>query len=84
MAVYAAMSISGAVVGLVAGGLLTTYASWRWVLSVNVPAGALVALTALRVLAESGRRPAASGSAQPTPPRRRPAPATTRSHAISP
>src|SRR5690348_660894 len=31
MGVYAAMSIGGAAVGLLAGGLLTTYASWRWV-----------------------------------------------------
>src|SRR6266702_3800226 len=47
--VYAAMSIAG-------GGLLTTYASWRWVLFVNVPIGAAVALAAPRVLAETPRR----------------------------
>ncbi len=33
MGVYAAMSIGGAAVGLIAGGLLTTYLSWRWVLT---------------------------------------------------
>src|SRR5580698_2114377 len=43
MGVYAAMSIGGAAVGLIAGGLLTTYASWRWVLFVNVPIGIVVA-----------------------------------------
>jgi EmrB/QacA subfamily drug resistance transporter len=53
--VYSAMSIGGAAVGLMAGGLLTTYASWRWVLFVNVPIGALVALVAPRVLTESQR-----------------------------
>ncbi|HLK01373.1 MAG TPA: MFS transporter, partial [Streptosporangiaceae bacterium] len=37
MGVYAAMSVGGAAVGLVLGGLLTTYASWRWVMFVNVP-----------------------------------------------
>jgi predicted MFS family arabinose efflux permease len=37
------------------GGLLTTYASWRWVLFVNVPIGLLVALLATRVLSESER-----------------------------
>ena len=44
MGVYAAMSIGGAAVGLMAGGLLTTYLSWRWVLFVNVPIGVAVAL----------------------------------------
>ena len=39
MGVYAAMSGGGAAVGMVAGGLLTTYLSWRWVLFVNVPIG---------------------------------------------
>src|SRR5712664_120235 len=56
MGVYAAMSIAGGAVGLIAGGLLTTYASWRWVLFVNVPIGIAVALAAPRVLAESPRR----------------------------
>jgi MFS family permease len=48
MGVYAAMSIGGAAMGLLAGGLLTTYASWRWVLFVNVPIGVAVALLAPR------------------------------------
>jgi EmrB/QacA subfamily drug resistance transporter len=56
MGVYAAMSIGGAAVGLMAGGLLTTYLSWRWVLYVNVPIGAVVALLAPRALTESPRR----------------------------
>jgi EmrB/QacA subfamily drug resistance transporter len=54
-AIVSAMAIAGAAVGLIAGGLLTTYASWRWVLFVNVPIGLLVALVAPRVLAESER-----------------------------
>ncbi len=57
MAVYAAMSIGGAAVGLLAGGLLTTYASWRWVFFVNVPIAIVAALMAPRVLAESQRHP---------------------------
>ncbi len=56
MGVYSAMSIGGAAVGLMAGGLLTTYLSWRWVLFVNVPIGAAVALIAPRALADSPRR----------------------------
>ena len=55
MGVYAAMSIGGAAVGLIAGGLLTTYLSWRWVLFVNVPIGIAVALMAPRALADSPR-----------------------------
>src|SRR6266536_285050 len=54
--VYAAMSIAGGAIGLIGGGVLTTYASWRWVLFVNVPIGASVALAASRVLAETPRR----------------------------
>ena len=50
LGVYAAMSVAGGVAGLLAGGLLVTYASWRWVLFVNVPIGIAVALAALTVL----------------------------------
>ena len=53
MGIYGAMSVTGGVVGLIAGGLLTTYASWRWVLFVNVPIGIAVALAAPRVLGET-------------------------------
>jgi len=56
MGVYAAMSISGAAVGLLAGGLLTSYADWRWVFFVNVPIGLLVVLLAPRVLGDSERQ----------------------------
>ena len=55
--VYASMAGAGAAVGLLLGGILTTYASWRWVLFVNVPIGILVAVAAPRVLTESPRRP---------------------------
>jgi EmrB/QacA subfamily drug resistance transporter len=56
MGVYAAMSVAGGAVGLIAGGLLVQYANWRWVLFVNVPIGLLVALAAPRVLRESEQR----------------------------
>ena len=56
MSVVAAMSGGGAAVGLIGGGLLTSYLSWRWVLFVNVPIGAATAAAAPFVLAESARR----------------------------
>jgi EmrB/QacA subfamily drug resistance transporter len=55
--VYAAMAGAGSAAGLLLGGILTSYLSWRWVLFVNVPIGVLVAAAAPRVLAESPRRP---------------------------
>jgi EmrB/QacA subfamily drug resistance transporter len=55
MGVYAAMSIGGAAVGMLAGGLLTSYLSWRWVLFVNVPIGIAVAAAAPFVLGVSER-----------------------------
>ncbi|WP_222849248.1 MFS transporter [Trebonia kvetii] len=55
--VYAAMSGGGSAAGLLLGGILTTYLSWRWVFFVNVPIGILVAFAAPRVLSESPRRP---------------------------
>ena len=55
MGVYAAVSIAGAALGLIAGGLLTSYAGWRWVFFVNVPIGLVLVLLAPRVLGESER-----------------------------
>jgi len=56
MGVYAAMSVAGSSVGLLAGGLLVAYADWRWVLFVNVPIGIAVAVTARFVLAPGTAR----------------------------
>ena len=57
MGVYSAMAGGGGAVGLLLGGILTSYVSWRWVLFVNDPIGILVAAAARRVLDESPRRP---------------------------
>jgi predicted MFS family arabinose efflux permease len=54
--VYAAMSVAGGAVGLIAGGLLVQYLDWRWVFFVNVPIGLVLAFLAPRVLGESERR----------------------------
>src|SRR6266545_2664882 len=42
LGVWSAVLASGGAIGMLAGGLLTQYASWRWVLFVNVPVGALL------------------------------------------
>ncbi|HWD24896.1 MAG TPA: MFS transporter, partial [Acidimicrobiales bacterium] len=36
---YTTISAAGAAIGLIAGGVLTDLASWRWVMFVNVPIG---------------------------------------------
>jgi MFS family permease len=48
---------AGGALGLLLGGVLTSWASWRWVLFVNVPIGIALAIVAPRVLASSHRRP---------------------------
>ncbi|HLK44623.1 MAG TPA: MFS transporter, partial [Acidimicrobiales bacterium] len=51
--VYGAISGGGAALGLILGGLLTEYASWRWTLLINVPIAVLTAFLATRLVRES-------------------------------
>jgi EmrB/QacA subfamily drug resistance transporter len=53
--VWGALGGSGAAVGVLAGGVLTEYLSWRWIFFVNVPVGALVLLLTPRIVPESRR-----------------------------
>jgi EmrB/QacA subfamily drug resistance transporter len=46
----------GAVLGIVMGGLIVTYVSWRWIFWINVPIGAGALLLATRVLHDRGAR----------------------------
>jgi EmrB/QacA subfamily drug resistance transporter len=55
IAIYAAVSGAGAALGLLLGGILTNYLSWRWVLFVNVPIGAVLVAGAFLYLHESER-----------------------------
>jgi len=52
-AVYGAISGTGGAIGLIAGGALTEYLSWRWTLLVNVPIAIAVAIASLPLLKES-------------------------------
>jgi EmrB/QacA subfamily drug resistance transporter len=56
IALYTTVSAAGGAIGLVAGGLLTDLASWRWVMFVNVPIGAIVWLVGRKILVETPRR----------------------------
>ena len=46
----------GAVLGVVVGGLIVTYVSWRWIFWINVPIGAAALVLATRVLHERSER----------------------------
>jgi EmrB/QacA subfamily drug resistance transporter len=51
--VFGALAGGGAAIGLIVGGVLTEYASWRWCLGVNVPVALLVAGAAIPLVHES-------------------------------
>ena len=57
LGIYAGAAGSGGAIGLILGGLLVNYLSWRWVLFVNVPIALALAIAAPRVLAASEARP---------------------------
>ncbi len=47
---------AGAILGILLGGVIITYASWRWIFWINVPAGVAAFALALRVLHDRGER----------------------------
>jgi EmrB/QacA subfamily drug resistance transporter len=51
--VYSAVSAAGGAVGLLLGGALTEYLSWRWCLLVNTPLALVTAIAGARLLRES-------------------------------
>jgi EmrB/QacA subfamily drug resistance transporter len=60
LGVWGAVAGSGGAAGVLAGGMLTQWAGWEWVLWVNVPIGLVAAFLAPRLIEESrsgaGRR----------------------------
>ncbi len=57
LGLFSAMSAAGGAIGLLVGGALTSWLSWRWVLFINVPVGAAIVLAAPRLIEESARVP---------------------------
>ncbi|MEU5593480.1 MFS transporter [Streptomyces sp. NPDC020298] len=55
LSVYASMGGIGGSLGLVLGGMLTSWASWRWALLINVPIGLGLALALPRFVTETPR-----------------------------
>jgi EmrB/QacA subfamily drug resistance transporter len=47
---FTAVTAGGSAAGMLFGGLLTDYASWRWIFLVNVPIGLIAILGAIRAI----------------------------------
>lgn len=58
LALFSGMSSAGFAIGLIIGGLLTEWLSWRSALFINVPFGLAVVVLALRYLPDAERQPA--------------------------
>ncbi|MEA2244777.1 MAG: hypothetical protein QOD24_4333 [Solirubrobacteraceae bacterium] len=56
VSLYSAVAGAGGSVGLVVGGMLTAWASWRWGMFINVPIGIALIWLAPRHLIETERR----------------------------
>jgi EmrB/QacA subfamily drug resistance transporter len=52
---WTAVGAAGGAAGSLVGGVLTEYLSWRWILLINVPIGAIAIVAALVALVESTR-----------------------------
>jgi predicted MFS family arabinose efflux permease len=44
------------VLGVILGGIIVTYVSWRWIFWINVPIGVAAVVVANRVLFDRGQR----------------------------
>lgn len=53
LGVFSGITAGGAAIGLILGGVLTDYLSWRWVLFVNIPIAVVAVVGALKYVPES-------------------------------
>lgn len=74
LSVFSAVSGAGSSIGLILGGALTEWGSWRWIFFINIPIGAAILLLAPRHIAETDRHAAAAASTSPAPSPARSAP----------
>jgi EmrB/QacA subfamily drug resistance transporter len=58
LSVWGALAAGGSAAGLLAGGAITTWLSWRWVFLINVPVGAVAAVLALHLVPAPAAAPA--------------------------
>ena len=61
LAVWSAIAVGGGAIGLIVGGALTEYLSWRWNFFVNLPVGIATILVAGRLLPPMRARHAGRG-----------------------
>jgi EmrB/QacA subfamily drug resistance transporter len=57
LAIYTGVVTGGSSLGLVLGGVITQWLSWRWVLFINVPIGVVVLAITPLFVSETPRRP---------------------------
>lgn len=55
LTVWSGLGVIGATIGVITGGLIVEYASWRWVFLVNLPIGFAIAAAALMAVAPMRR-----------------------------
>ncbi|MDX6319741.1 MAG: hypothetical protein QOD35_3141 [Nocardioidaceae bacterium] len=52
---FTSVSVGGGALGLIAGGMLVEWTSWRWVMFVNVPIGMALVVLGMSILPETTR-----------------------------
>ena len=57
LSIYVGVVTGGSSLGLVLGGVITEWLSWRWVLFINVPIGIIAVIVAPLFVAETPRQP---------------------------